>query len=102
MRIALWKYRVQLPGFELPEGVRVAQQEFDYKSAEVLDDMADRLEGRASRQEDNFEDSFVQLQQTVRTCCSQGPQELLTNGLQTFLVLSQNIASLTMSLSKEI
>jgi multidrug resistance protein MdtO len=43
MRIALWKYRVQLPGFELPEPVRVAQQECDYQSAKVLDDIAERL-----------------------------------------------------------
>ncbi len=100
MRIALWKYRVQLPGFELPEAVRVAQQEFDYKSAKVLDDMADRMEGKASPYKDNFEDSFEQLQQTVRTCCSQGPQKALAAQLQTFLVLSRNIESLTMSLSK--
>jgi len=102
MRIAVWKYRVQLPGFELPERVRVAQQEFDYRSAEVLDDMADRLEGKVSRQEDTFEDSFKQLQQTVRTYLSQAAQKLPTAGLQTLLFLSQNIASLTMSLSKEI
>jgi hypothetical protein len=28
-RIALLKYRLQLPGFELPEPVRLAQEEFD-------------------------------------------------------------------------
>ena len=55
MRIAVWKYRVQLPGFELPEPVRVAQQEFDYQSAKVLDDMADRMEGKAFLEKDNFE-----------------------------------------------
>src|SRR5208337_2219394 len=102
MRIALWKYRVQLPGFELPEPVRVAQQEFDNKSAKMLDEMADRMEGKASPEKDNFEGSFEQLQQMVRTCCSEGSQKSLAAGLQTFLVLSPNIASLTMSLSKEI
>jgi multidrug resistance protein MdtO len=102
MRIALWKYRVQLPGFELPEPVRVEQQEFDYKSAKVLDDTADRLEAKASGQKDNLGDSFEQLEQTVRTCCSEGQQKLPTGGLQTFLVLSRNIESLTISLSKEI
>ncbi len=102
MRIALWKYRVQLPGFELPEGVRVAQQEFDYKSAKVLDDIADRLEGKALSDKENFQDSFGQLQQTVQNCCSEGPQKLLTTDLQTFLVLSRNIESLTVSLYKEI
>ncbi len=80
----------------------MAQQEFDYKSAKMLDDMADRMEGKASPDKDNFEDSFEQLQQTVRNCCSEGPQKSLAAGLQTFLVLSRNIESLTMSLSKEI
>jgi hypothetical protein len=28
-RIALLKYRLQIPGFELPKAVRLAQQEFD-------------------------------------------------------------------------
>src|ERR1017187_6193003 len=31
-RIALWKHRVQLPGFELPKPVDMAQQEFDHHS----------------------------------------------------------------------
>jgi multidrug resistance protein MdtO len=101
MRIALWKYRVQLPGFELPEPVRAAQQEFDYKVANVLDGIADRLEGKASRGKDNLEDSFKQLQQTVRSCCSLEPQQLPT-AQQTFLTLSRNIESLAMSLSKKI
>ena len=102
MRLALWKYRAQLPGFELPEPVRSKQQEFDYKSAKALDDMADRLEGKASGQNDNFEDSFPQLQHTVQTCCSEEHQKLRTTALQTVLVLSRNIESLTRSLSKEI
>jgi hypothetical protein len=102
MRIALWKYRVQLPGFDLPEAVRVAQQQFDYQSAKMLDDMADRLEGKAAGEKNNFEDSFRQVQEAVRTCCSEGPQKSLAAEVQTLLTLSQNIASLTMSLSKEI
>lgn len=101
MRIALWKYRAQLPGFELPEPVRAAQQQFDYRAANVLDDIADRLEGKASREKDNLEDSFEQLQETVRSCCSLEPQQS-PRAQQTFLTLSRNIESLTISLSKEI
>ncbi|MGB9436031.1 MAG: FUSC family protein [Candidatus Acidiferrum sp.] len=101
MRIALWKYRVQLPGFELPEPVRVAQQEFDYQSAKVLDDMADHLEGKASRGNGNSKHSFEQLEQKIHTCCSQGPPQSLTVQVQTFLALSRNVESLAMSLSKE-
>jgi multidrug resistance protein MdtO len=102
MQIALWRYRVQLPGFELPEPVLAAQQELDYKSAKLLDDMADHLEGKAFRGQDNLEDSFEQLTQTVRTWSSDGPQQAFADQLQTFLTLSRNSESLTMSLSKSI
>jgi multidrug resistance protein MdtO len=102
IRTTLLKYRLQLPGFELPEAVRLAQQKFDDQSAKMLEGMADRLDGKPPQGDDKFEDSFEQLQQIVRSCCSEGPQELLTPNLQTFLALSRNTASLTMSLSKEI
>jgi multidrug resistance protein MdtO len=100
MRIALWKYRVQLPGFELPEPVRMAQQEFDYQSGEMLDNMAHRLEEKATLGKNGFEHSFEHLQETVWICCAEGPQNLLPPRLHAFLALSGNVASLTMSLSK--
>ncbi len=43
--IALLKYRLNLPGFELPESVRRSQQEFDNQLAKMLDGMASRIEG---------------------------------------------------------
>jgi multidrug resistance protein MdtO len=102
IRIALWKYRAQLPGFELPPPVRLAQQEFDDRSAKILDGMADRLETKSSLEKDNFEDSFERLEQTIRSCCSEGPQGLLSAELQAFLALSRSIESVTMSLAEEI
>ena len=102
IRTTLLKYRLQLPGFELPEVVRLAQQQVDDESAKILEAMADRLDGKPPRGDDKFEDSVEQLQQTVRSCCSEGPQESLTAQLQTFLTLSRNSESLTMSLRKEI
>ena len=66
-RIALVKYRLQLPGFELPEPARVAQQEFDNRLARMLDGMADRMEGKPPQGTDRFEDAFERLEQTVRT-----------------------------------
>jgi multidrug resistance protein MdtO len=101
-RSALLKYRLQLPGFELPEAARVAQQEFDDNLATMLDDMADRMEGKATQERDQFEDTFKHLEQTVQTCCSQAPQELPTKELQTFLALSRSIETLTISLDKQI
>jgi multidrug resistance protein MdtO len=101
-RIALWKYRAQLPGFELPEAVRVAQQEFDRELAQKLDGIADRIEAKSSQEKDNFDNSFERLEQTIHSCCSEGPQKLLTAELQTFLALSRSIESLTTCLSKEL
>ncbi len=101
-RVALLKYRLQLRGFELPQAVRVGQQEFDDNLAKMLDGMADRMDGKASEGKGNLEHSFERLEQTTRSCCSEGPQGLLTEELQTFLALSRSIESVTISLDKEI
>jgi multidrug resistance protein MdtO len=101
-RTVLIKYRLRLHGFELPEAVQVAQREFDDNLAKMLDGMADRMEGKAPEEKDKFEDSFEHLEETIQRCCSEGPQELPTAKLLTFLALSRNMESLTMSLSKEI
>lgn len=37
MRIAFLKYRLQLPGFELPESIRLRQQAYDEQSARMLE-----------------------------------------------------------------
>jgi multidrug resistance protein MdtO len=47
LRVTSLRYRLQLPGFELPEAVRIWQREYDDRSAGMLDDMADRIEGNA-------------------------------------------------------
>ena len=101
-QIALLKYRLQLPGFELPEAVRAAQQEFDERLAGTLDGMANRLEGKGPQEKDDFAASFNRLEQTIRTCCSEGPQQLLAAKLQTFLALSRSIESVALSLNQEI
>jgi multidrug resistance protein MdtO len=101
-RIALLKYRLQLPGFELPDSARVAQQKFDDRLARMLDGMADRMEGKPPDGTDHFEDAFERLEQTVRTCCSAGPQKMFTAEMETFLALSRSIENVTISLAKEI
>jgi multidrug resistance protein MdtO len=102
IRVALLKYRLRLSGFDLPEPVELAQQEFDEELARVLDGMADRAEGKASERKDNLEHSFEHLEETIRSCRSEGPQELVSAKLHTFLALSRNIESVTVSLDKEI
>jgi hypothetical protein len=51
---------------------------------------------------DRFEDAFERLEQTVRTCCAEGRQELLTAEMQTFLALSRSVQNMTISLDQEI
>jgi multidrug resistance protein MdtO len=100
--ITLLKYRLQLPGFELPEAVDAAQQEFDNQLAKRLDDMANRIDGAAPGTKDNLEDSFKRLEQTVLASNSDAPQRPLTGELETFITLSRNVESMALSLDKEI
>ena len=101
-RLALWRYRVGVPGFELPAQVATAQQEFDEGLSDVVDRMADRLEGEASEGRNDFENAFQNLEKQVLSCCSIGQQGLLTAELQTFLALSRSIENVTLSLDNEI
>ncbi|MBV8552695.1 MAG: FUSC family protein [Acidobacteriaceae bacterium] len=101
-RIALWKYRMRLPGFELPETISSAQEEFDGELAKTLDAMASRLEGKTNEREPGFEDSFKHLEQAVQSFSLEKPQEALLPRLETFLALSQRAESLATSLDSEI
>ena len=101
-RVALWRYRLRVPGFELPAPVARAQQEFDKRLADVLDGMADRMEDNTSEGKDDLEDAFERLEKKVRPYCSKGPQELLAPELQDFLALSRSIEIGTSSLDNEI
>src|SRR5215469_11550920 len=55
--------RAQLRGFELPESMKPAQEEFDNSVATVL--IADRLEGHDSPQKEDLTDSYTRLQNLV-------------------------------------
>jgi multidrug resistance protein MdtO len=100
-RLLLLKYRLQLPGFELPPAVSAAQWDFDNHLAETLDDMADRLEGKTSDRRDEFGSSVERLEKTIRSYDSGESREALPAQLGGFLSLSRKIASLTISLDKE-
>jgi multidrug resistance protein MdtO len=101
-RIALLKYRLRLPGFELPEAVSLARQEFDNHLADTLEGIADRMEGKVSEVRENLEASLERLERTAVACCPGLPQEALATPLQTFLPLSRTIEQLTSVLTKEI
>jgi multidrug resistance protein MdtO len=46
MRRAVLRYGLGFPGFELPEAGQIALREYNDRSARMLENMADRLEGR--------------------------------------------------------
>jgi len=102
-RIALWKYRMRLPGFRLPEMVWLAQREFDDELAKMLDAMADRVEGkRTARRESRLEACFKHLERTAQTFGLKDLQKVLPEQLQTFLTLSRRLEGLVTSLDTDI
>jgi multidrug resistance protein MdtO len=101
MRIASLKYRLHLPGFELPEAVRISQQEYDERSSEVLEGMADRIEGGARQVEHLPGSAFERLELTVSTCYAGESQEA-AQVLQSFLALLREIDRLTTTIDEEI
>jgi len=100
--VALLKYRLQLPGFELPEPVRLAQQQFEGCLARTLDGMADRVQGRAREGTQNLEIALARLRDSVRISGSAEAQGALTANMKTFLPLFERITGLAVSLAKEI
>jgi multidrug resistance protein MdtO len=75
-RMAIWKYRVRLQNFELPDEVLQVLQGFDTESGKVLQSAADRVDGKPSAGTENFRQSFEQLQQVCERTGVQQPQYL--------------------------
>ena len=80
MRGASLKYRLGLPGFVLPEAVIASLQAYDECSAQLLESIADRMEGKASQARTGSADSFELLEPdraawTDRGYCCQSKAE---------------------------
>jgi len=101
-RITLFKYRLQLHGFELPPAVRASQLEFDSQLAITLDRLADNMEEKAPTEDQALKDAFERLEESVRTCCSEGSQQSMAIELKAFLALSRTAEGLVISLENEI
>ena len=101
LRITSWKYRVRLPGFELPEALQPAEEKFDKSLAAALDGVADTMEGRQSRKTVDMTSAYAQLEQAA-SMASPGGQRQLTPQIQSFLLISGRIAALADCLTQEI
>jgi multidrug resistance protein MdtO len=99
MQIAEWKYRAQLPGFELPQVIAVVQREFDVQLARELDAIADGMEGRSTRVQQTLEDALAKLDRAIQV---HRPTGALAGRLQALLVLGRRIESSMVSLTNEI
>lgn len=102
IRMALWKYRAQTPGFELPTEVLAAQREFDNQSAVVFDGIADRLEGKSSWEKGDVQGSFEHLEQTAGKVDSQQPRDPREPQVHALLSLSRRSEQLTTWLAENI
>src|SRR6185503_11173244 len=101
-RVALLKYRLQLPGFELTGALRRAQQDFDEHLARTLERMAEELESKPNDWPDELEAACARLTETVRTSSPAVQEGMLAQQLKTFAVLSERITNLALSLAKSI
>ena len=101
-RIALFKYRARLPGFELPETVRAAQQRFDEELAKKLDAMADWMEGKTPTQTEAWGNLLEPLERAIQE--DRGKDASVAHSVPTenFLRLCRTIGNQTNSLEQEI
>jgi multidrug resistance protein MdtO len=101
-QVVLWKYRAQLPGFELPEPVRLAERAFDDQAANMLDGIADGIERKTPAQETDLKKALAQLAQAIQAFRLEHPQDAMAPQFQTYIPLSTKAERLTTSLKNEI
>jgi multidrug resistance protein MdtO len=101
MRIASLKYRFPVPGFELPETIRLAQQAYDDRSAQMLEEMAERIEGSVLQERPAPENAFELLDKTVQAYYEDSQQPPAAH-VWSFTTLLRGIDTLTTSLAAEI
>ncbi len=101
-QVVLWTYRAQLPGFALPESVRLAQRAFDGQTANMLDGMADGIERKTPAQETDLKNTLAQLDQAIQAFRLEHPQDAMAPQFQTYIPLSTKAETLATSLKNEI
>jgi multidrug resistance protein MdtO len=100
MRRAALRYALRLPGFELPEGGQMALREYNDHSARMLENMADRIEGREREITPEPEDTAQLLEQVCGGCGALEPEQLPEH-IRSFVLLVRKIDSVTHSLAEE-
>jgi multidrug resistance protein MdtO len=101
-RVALVKYRLGVPGFQVAPALGAAQTEFDRELAKRIDGMADRLEGKTSQSDDALEQSLAHLDAVGRAAHGDDVAPEPAAPLNGLLSLSRRIERLTTSLDQEV
>ncbi len=102
MRITSLKYRLQLPGFEWPESIRLRQQAYDEQWARMLEEMADCIEGDRPPIVRRSDESAELLKWTIEETLAEESRGLREGRAQSFIALMRGIDGLTRSLASEI
>ncbi|HTX36484.1 MAG TPA: FUSC family protein [Bryobacteraceae bacterium] len=100
MRRASLRFSLGLQGFELPEAGRRTLRQYNERSARMLDEMADRLEGRMNEPmpEPDGDEQFVDQ---VLAACGCEARELPPQ-MRSFGILLRRIDGVTRSLAEEV
>jgi len=102
MRIATLKYRLQAPGFELPDAVRLRQEAYDDVSARMLEEMADRIEKPLLGITTGPEELQQLLNLRLHDTDAEALRELPVAHAKSFVTLLHGIDALTHSLATEV
>jgi hypothetical protein len=90
-------------GFQLPEAVRVYQREYDLRSAQMLEEMADAIEGKPIKVKLRPDVvSLAFLQRVLQACSAPESWRFSAVSVDSFATLFRQINLLTASLAKEI
>jgi hypothetical protein len=95
------KYRLQLPGFELPESVRLRQKVYDEASARLLEQTADRIEVQPQIASNAGQPEEL-LKRTLHDAEAEALRQLPAAQAQSFVTLLRQIDALTTCLAAEI
>ena len=99
MRVASLKYRLRVPGFDVPEDVRRRQEAYDEICARTLERMADRIDSREHSKADQSEQSPATRKDVLRETESEARRELPSAQAASFVALLDAIDVLTTSLA---
>jgi hypothetical protein len=102
MRIALQKYRLQLPGFELPEPLHAQLETYDSDSAQLLEEMADWIERNEPQLTDSGDAAPELPNSTVERIAAEAAAQLPPGRAQSLISLLCGIHEVTTALASEV